>query len=122
MKWYMGDQEIHTGHTQEDTRPSLLTDENNIISRIKARTWASISRLMLPVSKSDNGATVRCVAHHPALEKPLEQKTFLTIHCKYFLENNSNILKLKLKITAQSIYFPIQILQKCLFIFQIHHQ
>ena len=80
MKWYMGDQEIHTGHTQEDTRPSLLTDENNIISRIKARTWTSISRLMLPVSKADNGATVRCVAHHPALEKPLEQNTFLTIH------------------------------------------
>ena len=79
----MGDQEIHTGHTQEDSRPSLLNEENNIISQSKARTWTSISRLMLPVSKSDNGATVRCVAQHPALEKPLEQKTFLTIHCKY---------------------------------------
>ena len=83
MKWYMGDQEIHTGHTQEDSRPSLLNEENNIISQSKARTWTSISRLMLPVSKSDNGATVRCVAQHPALEKPLEQKTFLTIHCKF---------------------------------------
>ena len=79
----MGDQEIHTGHTQEDSRPSLLNEENNIISQSKARTWTSISRLMLPVSKSDNGATVRCVAQHPALEKPLEQKTFLTIHCKF---------------------------------------
>ena len=83
MKWYMGDQEIHTGHTQEDSRPSLLNEENNIISQSKARTWTSISRLMLPVSKSDNGATVRCVAQHPALDKPLEQKTFLTIHCKF---------------------------------------
>ena len=83
MKWYMGDQEIHTGHTQEDSRPSLLNQDNNIISQSKARTWTSISRLMLPVSKSDNGATVRCVAQHPALDKPLEQKTFLTIHCKF---------------------------------------
>ena len=32
----------------------------------------SISRLMLPVSKADNGVTVRCVAEHAALEKPLE--------------------------------------------------
>ena len=78
----MGDQEIHTGHTQEDSRPRL-NEENNIILPGKVRTWTSISRLMLPVSKSDNGATVRCVAQHPALEKPLEQKTFLTIHCKF---------------------------------------
>ena len=82
MKWYTGDQEIHTGHTQEDTRPSMLPNEHTA-SPGKPRTWTSISRLMLPVSKGDNGATVRCVAQHPALQKPLEQKTFLTIHCKF---------------------------------------
>ena len=84
MRWYMGDQEIHTGHSQEDSRPSLLNNENNV-SPSKARTWTSISRLMLPVSKADNGVTVRCVAEHPALQKPLEQKTFLTIHCKFYI-------------------------------------
>ena len=81
MKWFMGDQEIHTGHTQEDTRPSISHNQNALVPT-KPRTWTSISRLMLPISKGDNGATVRCVAQHPALEKPLEEKTFLTIHCK----------------------------------------
>ena len=82
MKWYMGDQEIHTGHTQEDSRPDLFDNENNITPTI-ARTWTSISRLMLPVSKADNGVTVRCVAEHAALEKPLEDYSLLTIHCKH---------------------------------------
>ena len=82
MKWYMGDQEIHTGHTQEDSRPDLFDNKNNITPTI-ARTWTSISRLMLPVSKADNGVTVRCVAEHAALEKPLEDYSLLTIHCKH---------------------------------------
>ena len=100
----MGDQEIHTGHTQEDSRPSLLNQDNNIISQSKARTWTSISRLMLPVSKSDNGATVRCVAQHPALDKPLEQKTFLTIHCKF---SNFDVLIMNLEsLDLQLSIFP----------------
>ena len=87
LSWYAGNQEIHTGHTQEDIRPSTLPNEY-ISSPLKSRTWTSISRLLLPVSKSDNGATVRCIAQHPALQKPFEQKTFLTIQCKFHTMNN----------------------------------
>jgi hypothetical protein len=72
LRWFADDQEIRTGHTQENSRPG------NIV-----RTWTSISRLVLPVSKSDDGATIRCVAEHPALQDPLSARKFLTIHCKH---------------------------------------
>ena len=78
LRWFTGDQEIHSGHTQDDTRPPA-SGANGIGPKI--RTWTSISRLVLPVNKADNGAAVRCVAEHPALgDKPLKAKKFLTIH------------------------------------------
>ena len=81
----MGSQEIHTGHTQENTRPS--PSANGLATSLglsrTSRTWTSISRLMLPVSRDDNGKTVRCVGEHPTLLKPMEEQTFLTIHCKF---------------------------------------
>ena len=67
IKWYMGDQEIQTGHTQIDTR-------------VNPRAWKSISSLILPVSESANDVTVRSVAEHPTLENSLEQKLGLTIY------------------------------------------
>ena len=75
LKWYMGNEEIASGHSQENKRPT----EN-------ARTWISLSRLVLPVSRDDNGATVRCEADHPALleeASTLKTESKLTIHCKY---------------------------------------
>ena len=56
---------------QENTRPSP-----------QARTWTAISRLNLPVSKTDNGAQIKCSAEHEALNKALDSLTDLTIHCK----------------------------------------
>merc|ERR1719510_876821 len=63
---------ISSGHSQEDTRQ----ESNN------QRTWSSISRLTLPVSKDDNGARISCVATHPALEDDESLSTLkpLTIH------------------------------------------
>ena len=74
LKWFMGNEEIASGHSQENKRPT----EN-------ARTWISLSRLVLPVSRDDNGATVRCEAEHLALEPKtsLVTESKLTIHCKY---------------------------------------
>ena len=37
---------------------------------------------MLPVSKADDGATIRCEAEHPALQEALSARKLLTIHCK----------------------------------------
>ena len=71
LRWFADNSEIRTGHTQENSRPG-----NSV------RTWTSISRLGLPVSKSDDGATIRCEAEHPALQEPLSARKFLTIHCK----------------------------------------
>ena len=80
LRWFTGDQEIIAGHTQENTRPPALDLANGVGAKI--RTWTSISRLVLPVNKGDNGAAVRCVAEHPALpiSRPLKAKKFLTIH------------------------------------------
>ena len=47
-----------------------------------ARTWVSISRLTLPVSKTDDAEVVRCSAEHPTLEAPLSDSVRLSIHCK----------------------------------------
>ena len=71
LRWLAGDQEIETGHSQENSKGSN-----------DARTWTSVSRLTLPVSKADNGVVVRCLAEHPTLEMPLSAKTELVIHCK----------------------------------------
>ena len=71
IRWFLKDQELQTGHSQENSRSSR-----------SSRTWLSISRLVLPVSKSDNLATVRCMAEHQTLDKPLATKTKLVIHCK----------------------------------------
>ena len=71
LKWFAGEQELQSGHTQEDTRPSP-----------SSRTWMSVSRLTLPVSEDDNGATIRCSADHPTMETPMATKRQLTIHCK----------------------------------------
>ena len=71
VRWYAGNREVMTGHTQENSRISP-----------EARTWMSISRLTLPVSKADNGAIIRCLAEHPTMETPLSAQTAITIHCK----------------------------------------
>jgi hypothetical protein len=73
LAWFTNGQEINSGHVQEDKR---LQGDNGI------RTWTSFSRLTLPVSKDDNGATISCVAKHPALEEPMTAQESLTIHCK----------------------------------------
>ena len=67
IKWYMGHQEIQTGHTQTDTK-------------VKPRAWKSVSFLKLPDSESDNEVIVRAVAQPHALENTLEQKLGLTIY------------------------------------------
>ena len=54
--------------------------QDNRRSSPEARTWVSVSRLVLPVSKEDDKAKVRCVAHHPTLEKPLSAVVGLAIH------------------------------------------
>ncbi len=69
VRWFARDQELSAGHIQENIR--------------QKRTWRSVSRLTLPVSKADNGAVVTCAAEHPALKAPLTAKTTLTIHCEY---------------------------------------
>ena len=76
LMWYMDDEMISSGHSQEDTRQE---NSNN-----QQRTWSSISRLTLPVSKDDNDAQISCVATHPALEDDESLSTLkpLTIHCK----------------------------------------
>ncbi len=65
--------EIPSGHTQRNDRNE------------EARTFTSVSRLVLPVSKSDNGAAVRCEAEHPALPagRPIAAETTLNIHCAW---------------------------------------
>ena len=74
LQWYLGNQLIQSGHTQEDTR-----------SAKDSRTWNSISRLTLPVNKQDNGQSLKCTASHPTLNIPLEKHTSLIIHCKLLL-------------------------------------
>ncbi len=87
LRWYADDQEIHAGHTQEDTRPEGVLGQ----PPGAGRTWTSISRLVLPVSKSDDGSTVRCEAEHPALSTPLSAYKLLTIHCRSKLLGLMNI-------------------------------
>ncbi len=72
-----GGREILSGHVQTNRKED------------GARTFESVSRLTLPVSKSDDGAEVRCVAEHPALssvedeeEGTMEDTTLLSIHCE----------------------------------------
>eukprot|EP00095_Tigriopus_kingsejongensis_P003091 maker-scaffold1368_size45390-snap-gene-0.5 protein:Tk03091 transcript:maker-scaffold1368_size45390-snap-gene-0.5-mRNA-1 annotation:"kin of irre-like protein 2" len=69
IHWLGRDGAIQTGHTQENSRISP-----------EARTWISVSRLTLPVSKSDNGAVIKCVADHPTLSTPMSAQTPVTIH------------------------------------------
>ena len=73
LSWFANDQLIASGHIQENKRQG----ENE-------RTWASFSRLTLPVSKEDNKANVKCVVTHPALseDQELSNEKQLTIHCK----------------------------------------
>lgn len=71
LRWFARDVEIQSGHHQEDLRNAA--DD---------RTWVSVSRLTLPVSKADNGAAIRCVADHLTLQEPIAARTTLTIHCK----------------------------------------
>jgi len=85
LRWYADDQEIRSGHTQENSRPSK-----------KARTWTSISRLMLPVSKADDGATIRCEAEHPALQEALSARKLLTIHYPpYVITETTSLINLE---------------------------
>ena len=86
LRWFLGEQEIHTGHRQENSRGKSTPDPAEDDSSGKARTWTSISRLTLPVSKTDNSAILRCLAEHPALlvGENLVSSKLLTIHCKPF--------------------------------------
>ena len=83
VRWFAGrdpaggGREILFGHVQTNRKED------------GARTFESVSRLTLPVSKSDDGAEVRCVAEHPALssvedeeEGTMEDTTLLSIHCE----------------------------------------
>ena len=72
--WMANGKEITSGHAQDDKRQGEGND----------RTWTSFSQLTLPVSKEDNGATISCVATHPALDEPLSTEKPLTIHCKCY--------------------------------------
>ena len=72
IRWFTRDREIQSGHTQENSRISS-----------QARTWMSISRLTLPVSKEDNQADIKCEAEHPTLNAPLTADTTITIHCEF---------------------------------------
>ena len=71
LSWLADGQSIASGHVQDDKRQG----ENQ-------RTWTSISRLTLPVSKADNGAKIRCVATHPAIDESISTESPLVIHCK----------------------------------------
>ena len=64
-------EEIPNGHRQDNRRSD------------NARTWTSISRLNLPISKDDNKGKIKCIAEHPALKENLAAETSLIIHCKY---------------------------------------
>ena len=41
--------------------------------------WTSVSRLTLPVSRSDNAATVECILEHPAVNDPVSTTINLEI-------------------------------------------
>uniref|UniRef100_A0A0K2V225 Ig-like domain-containing protein n=2 Tax=Lepeophtheirus salmonis TaxID=72036 RepID=A0A0K2V225_LEPSM len=69
VKWFLDDQEIAFGHAQDNRKSSK-----------ESRTWISVSKLTLPVNKEDNGAQLVCMAEHPALDKPIQAKTKMTIH------------------------------------------
>ena len=77
LKWFMINpdssvEEIPNGHSQDNRRAAP-----------NARTWTSISRLNLPISKDDNKGKIKCTAEHQALKEDLVAETSLTIHCKY---------------------------------------
>ncbi len=74
IAWFVGSKAVRDGHAQENDRASP-----------SARTWTSISRLTLPVSKADNGQEVRCSAEHPTLDGPMRAAAQLSIHCTYSL-------------------------------------
>ena len=74
LTWFANGKEIPNGHSQTDDKDSK-------------GTYASFSRLTLPVSKEDNHAEISCMATHPALENPITANKPLTIHCK----NSSSI-------------------------------
>ncbi|TRY72567.1 hypothetical protein TCAL_06515 [Tigriopus californicus] len=69
IRWFENDDEIQTGHTQENSRISG-----------QSRTWISVSRLNLPVSKSDDGAFIKCLANHPTTPEPMSVQTCITIY------------------------------------------
>ena len=78
LNWFMVNadatvEEIPSGHSQDNRRTG---------SSANARTWTSISRLNLPISKDDNKGEIKCVAEHPALKDPMQSVTTLVIHCK----------------------------------------
>lgn len=71
ISWYSRNQRISTSR-QENSR-----------EKPGSRTWISISRLTLRVTKQDNGGSIRCEAEHPTLPRPLTASSALTVHCKY---------------------------------------
>jgi len=73
IHWLIGDRRVQGGHTQENSRSTASTNAG-----------VSVSRLALPVSREDNGATLRCIAEHPTLDPPLSDRASLVIHCKDF--------------------------------------
>ena len=75
LSWVMDGQGIASGHDQENEKG-------------EQSTWTSISRLNLPVSKADNGAKIRCVATHPAIDESISTESPLVIHCKSKKDSN----------------------------------
>ncbi len=91
LTWFTNGVEITSGHVQKNDRqgktqlfPALNADFTPDIYLLGSgqRTYSSFSRLTLPVSKEDNGATISCRAEHPVLDEPLSTEESLTIHCK----------------------------------------
>lgn len=89
IRWFAKDQEILTGHRQENSR-----------SASNSRVWVSISKLVLPVSKTDNGVAIRCMAEHPTLDMPMSARTSLVIQCKSVINHEEHV-----KVSSYSISF-----------------
>ena len=56
---------------------------NQVTQGLREGTWDTINTLKFRASSRDDGATIRCVAEHPALKHSrLEKKIEVTVYCK----------------------------------------
>ena len=59
LSWVVGGEQMQASLQQADSRDPT------------SGLWTSVSRLRLPVSRADNGASVECIAEHPATDEPV---------------------------------------------------